>query len=38
MDAKTVYGEAVGVSIGDCLTELWELQDGTTQTVKDEAK
>jgi hypothetical protein len=37
MDAKTVYGEAIGVSVGDCLTELWDLQDGTTQTEKDKS-
>jgi hypothetical protein len=28
LSAKTPYGEVVGVAVGDCLTELWELQDG----------
>ena len=32
--AETAYGEPVGVSVGDCLSELWKIQDGTPHDTR----
>jgi hypothetical protein len=34
MTAETAYGEPVGVGVGDCLSELWKIQDGTQQDME----
>jgi hypothetical protein len=36
LTAETIYGEPVGAAVGDCLSELWDLKDGTNTADADE--